>query len=205
MSAAASGRGLAVRLWSSYNAALDTRPLVTKSFTSFFGFIAGDAVAQVATGEKYDFWRTARFASYGLVIHGPLCHAWYGVLDKHVMPHAPKSARAIVAKMALDQLLLSPIGICIFYTIIKTMEGQSDKIKATIKEKFWPTLLASYAVWPLAHLVNFRFVPNSQRVLYINAVNVCWNVFLCKLASEPSDAKVKDKLKSGGKELKADV
>lgn len=50
--------------------------------------------------------------------------------------------------------------------------GQADKIKATIKEKFWPTLLASYAVWPLAHLVNFRFVPNSQRVLYINAVNV---------------------------------
>lgn len=56
--------------------------------------------------------------------------------------------------------------------------GQSDKIKATIKEKFWPTLLASYAVWPLAHLVNFRFVPNSQRVLYINAVNVRRRVML---------------------------
>ncbi len=26
--------------------------------------------------------------------------------------------------MALDQLLLSPIGICLFYSIIKTMEGQ---------------------------------------------------------------------------------
>ena len=25
--------------------------------------------------------------------------------------------------MALDQLLLSPIGICLFYSIIKTMEG----------------------------------------------------------------------------------
>ena len=27
-------------------------------------------------------------------------------------------------------------------------------------------------MWPLAHVVNFRFIPNSQRVLYINAVNV---------------------------------
>lgn len=38
-----------------------------------------------------------------------------------------RSARAIVAKMALDQLLLSPIGICIFYTIIKTMEGERTR------------------------------------------------------------------------------
>ena len=50
--------------------------------------------------------------------------------------------------------------------------GQSDKIKETLKDKFWPTLLAGYAVWPLAHVINFRFIPNSQRVLYINAVNV---------------------------------
>lgn len=50
--------------------------------------------------------------------------------------------------------------------------GQSDKIQATLKDKFWPTLLAGYAVWPLAHVINFRFIPNSQRVLYINAVNV---------------------------------
>ena len=35
------------------------------------------------------------------------------------------SAAAVVTKMALDQVLLSPIGICIFYTIIKTMEGKS--------------------------------------------------------------------------------
>ena len=41
-----------------------------------------------------------------------------------------------------------------------------------MKDKFWPTLLAGYAVWPLAHVINFRFIPNSQRVLYINAVNV---------------------------------
>ena len=108
MSAAASSRGLAVRLWNSYNAALDTRPLVTKSFTSFFGFIAGDAVAQVATGEKYDYWRTARFASYGLVIHGPLSHAWYGVLDKHVVPHAPK--RYVVSCMFV--LLTLPLHFC---------------------------------------------------------------------------------------------
>jgi len=55
--------------------------------------------------------------------------------------------------------------------------GQSDKITQTLKDKFWPTLLAGYAVWPLAHVINFRFIPNSQRVLYINAVNVSCLVY----------------------------
>lgn len=163
MSVAASSRNFAARLWSSYNRQLDARPLVTKSFTSFFGFIVGDGVAQAAAGEKYDYWRTARFATYGLLIHGPLSHAWYGILDKNVMPRNPKSPAAVVIKMGLDQVLLSPIGICLFYTIIKTMEGQSDKIKETLKDKLWPTLLAGYAVWPLAHVINFRFIPNPLR------------------------------------------
>ena len=90
MSVAASGRSLGTRLWGSYNRQLDARPLVTKSFTSFFGFIVGDGVAQIAAGEKYDYWRTARFATYGILVHGPLSHVWYGILDKHVMPRTPK-------------------------------------------------------------------------------------------------------------------
>ena len=32
-------------------------------------------------------------------------------------------------------------------------------------------------MWPLAHVINFRFIPNSQRVLYINAVNVSFLVY----------------------------
>ena len=94
MSLAASSRNLGARLWNSYNRQLDARPLVTKSFTSFFGFIVGDGVAQAAAGEKYDYWRTARFATYGLLIHGPLSHAWYGILDKNVMPRNPKRSAA---------------------------------------------------------------------------------------------------------------
>ena len=90
MSIAASSRSLGSRLWNSYNRQLDARPLVTKSFTSFFGFIVGDSVAQIAAGEKYDYWRTARFATYGILVHGPLSHVWYGILDKNVMPRTPK-------------------------------------------------------------------------------------------------------------------
>lgn len=33
-------------------------------------------------------------------------------------------------------------------------------------------MVANFAIWPLAHLINFKFVPSSQRILYINSVQV---------------------------------
>ncbi len=60
----------------------------------------------------------------------------------------------------------------VFYATLKTMEGEAHKIKETVKEKFVKTLLAGYALWPVAHAINFRFIPTKQRVLYINIVQV---------------------------------
>ena len=41
-----------------------------------------------------------------------------------------------------------------------------------MKEKFKPTLMANYLLWPAANLINFAFVPPSQRILYCNVVYV---------------------------------
>ena len=37
----------------------------------------------------------------------------------------------------------------------------------------------SWKVWPLAHAINFRFIPSSQRVLYINTIQVRLPVVVC--------------------------
>ena len=46
-----------------------------------------------------------------------------GALEFAIVVMCCCSPAAVVIKMALDQVLLSPIGICLFYSIIKTMEG----------------------------------------------------------------------------------
>lgn len=74
--------------------------------------------------------------------------------------------------MAIDQLIFTPIGIVLFYSVFKTLEGRPWSIQSTIREKFFPTLFAGYAVWPIAHIINFRFIPTQQRVLYINVITV---------------------------------
>lgn len=56
-------------------------------------------------------------------------------------------------------------------------------IPHTIRMKFAKTMMANYALWPLAHVINFRFVPSKQRILYINVVQVCWTTYLSYLVS----------------------
>ena len=41
----------------------------------------------------------------------------------------------------------------------------------------------SWTVWPLAHAINFRIIPSSQRVLYINTIQIGYNCFLSLIAN----------------------
>lgn len=65
------------------------------------------------------------------------------------------------ASTGLRLLSCSLAAAAVYFAIIKTMEGQPDLIWATLQSKFVPTLAANYVIWPLAHLINFRFVPSE--------------------------------------------
>ena len=41
-----------------------------------------------------------------------------------------------------------------------------------LQDKLVRTVVANYILWPAAHLVNFRFVPSEQRILFNNCVSV---------------------------------
>ena len=71
----------------------------------------------------------------------------------------------MLAKMAIDQLIFTPAGTVVFYSAFKTMEGDAAGIPATLREKFIPTLLAGYALWPLVHIINFRYVCHFSAML----------------------------------------
>ena len=47
-------------------------------------------------------------------------------------------------------------------------QGHPENIMPAIQSKLVPMMIANYAVWPVAHLINFKFVPAQQRILYIN-------------------------------------
>ena len=49
-----------------------------------------------------------------------------------------------------------------------------------------PTVINSLKLWPLAHVINFAFIPPAQRILYINVIAVCtWSAGLPNLLRLP--------------------
>ncbi|KAK9828257.1 hypothetical protein WJX74_005793 [Apatococcus lobatus] len=165
-------------LWTSYARSVETNPVPTKAATSFMGFVIGDLLAQRIAGEPFSALRMLRLGTYGLLIDGPIGHAWYKFLDRVVYPDKPQSTAAVLIKTAADQLVWAPIMTVVFFALLKTLEGHPELIAATVQDKLVKTVVANYILWPAAHFINFRFVPNQHRILYNNCVSVIWSAFL---------------------------
>lgn len=166
---------VAVTPYNWYCNSLRRHPLTTKACTSLVGFVLGDAIAQHITHPAFmDVVRTARVGMYGLLIDGPVGAAWYDALEAHLWPEDPTCIKAVIAKTALDQTLYATLMTAVYFSALRLMEGHPDAIMATLHAKFLPTLAANWVIWPVAHLVNFRFVPSEQRLLYNNVVCIFW-------------------------------
>jgi protein Mpv17 len=172
-------------LWARYNMLLEAQPLLTKALTSLTGFTAGDVLAQkfVEPDDKpYDIMRTVRLGSFGFLLHGTTGHYFYGFLDSKLPGTAPIT---VATKVAIDQTIWNPIFGLMFFGYLNVMEGKSfetytNKIKADLQT----AVMGSWAVWVPAHTINFAFVPPSQRLLYINSIQIGYNVFLSFLGNK---------------------
>lgn len=172
-------------LWARYNALLEAQPLLTKALTSLTGFTAGDVLAQKFVEEKgkpYDIMRTVRLGSFGFLVHGTTGHYFYGMLDSKLPGTKPIT---VATKVAIDQTIWNPIFGVMFFGYLSLMEGKSwtdytNKLKADLKT----AVMGSWAVWVPAHTINFAFVPPQQRLLYINTIQIGYNVFLSFLGNK---------------------
>ena len=80
--------------------------------------------------------RSLRLGSYGLTIDGPIGHAWYKFLDKHVYPNDPQCTAAVLIKTAADQIAWAPIMTCVYFAFLRTLEGHPELIVSTIQVCF---------------------------------------------------------------------
>lgn len=174
--------------WRSYIQVLDSSPVRTKVATSTAAALLGDALAQYISRPrqkawKYDWGRTARLALFNGAFMGPLGHFYYQLLDARVGAHAMKAPQTIAKKVAIDQLLFAPICTCIFYAYKCASEGRAGEFFKELDQKFVPTMVANYKLWPAAHIFNFAFVPPNQRILYANVVSVLGTYVLSRAAA----------------------
>lgn len=127
---------------------LFTTPFFSRQ--SLTGFVLGDLVAQapsISSGGQWDSWRTFKMGSFGLLLHGPIGHYWYGFLDRTIMTKAPTSAVAVASKTAIDQVLWAPIFTSGFFSYMKTADGKASEIPEEIQSKLWDTMKVNWMTW----------------------------------------------------------
>jgi len=132
----------------------------------------------------YDLVAIGRFWLFGSTIKPFFLFQWYKLLDK-VLGHGasgPSKIR-IVAKLALDQVLVAPFTICLFYIVMSALEGKKNVFKEC-KEKLWKTQKTSWMFWIPGQTINFTFVSPSMRVAYTAICSFVWTNILCILKGE---------------------
>ncbi|PRW61349.1 hexose phosphate transport isoform A [Chlorella sorokiniana] len=170
--------------WRTYIKSLERSPRATKSCTSVIAALAGDALAQYISNSgkerwDYDWARTARLAVFNAFM-GVLGHEYYLRLDGKVMPHAPTSPPAIASKLVIDQFMFAPTCTLLFYFYKVVTEGRPSECVPEIQAKYADTMVAGWKLWIPAHVINFAFVPNRQRILYANVISIAGTYILSR-------------------------
>lgn len=149
---------------------------------SFSGALlgAGDIIAQQYVENvplrEHDVVRTARMTAIGTVVIGPIFHVWYAALDKRFAHKSPGNA---IRKMTVDQSILAPVFLVLFYGAVGIVERRTIKqISDKIYEEFYPNMIVNYKVWPAVQFLNFYLFPAHLRVLVVNVVSLFWNTYL---------------------------
>jgi Mpv17-like protein len=143
---------------------------------------------QSSTPQDIDKPTLARYAVMGTFVYSPILFNWYKWLDR-TFPGTTR--KIIVRKLLLDQFILTPPLLVIFYVGMSLMEMQKNTFEECQK-KFLPTFQRSCLFWLPAQTVNFLLIPPQFRVVYMGFASFLWVNILCyvkrqKLISEKSN------------------
>eukprot|EP00842_Homolaphlyctis_polyrhiza_P002886 jgi/Hompol1/3599/HPOL_006636-RA len=87
-----------------------------------------------------------------------------------------RSMKTVVAKSLLGQVTVSPLFIGLFLTYTALLDGQDPVMR--LQDKFIAINVSSCMIWPFLSIINFKYVPVSGRMVFINMCGICWNTYL---------------------------
>jgi len=91
--------------------------------------------------------------------------------------------------VVVDQLTYGPLCNLVAMTYISLLvEGHHWKSYcASLLRKFASAQVQSWKVWPLATLINYKFVPVHLRPVFMNLVALLWTTFLVSSSAYKKD------------------
>ncbi|XP_059179182.1 uncharacterized protein LOC131958268 [Physella acuta] len=123
---------------------------------------------------RYDFKRSRHSMLVGCVL-GVFSHFWYNTIDYYL---PGRTVDIVFKKTVLDQILRLPVYELIHLTGMGLLEGQNaGKIYRDCKKLFTSIRKVDWIIWCAAQAVNFYFLPNKYRVLYLSCGALVMSLF----------------------------
>jgi len=131
-----------------------------------------------------DLSSVKRYAIMGTLVFPPILTHWYRWLEARFPCTSP---RVVARKLLLDQFLLTPWVVVLFFIGMAALEGkQGWELTEELKEKGFTTFFLDCCYWLPVQYLNFKFVPAWLRVSYIGVTTFLWLNILCFIKSQPS-------------------
>jgi len=154
--------------WSSYQAALESDPLLVKSITASVILSSADCTGQFiekvtaedgAEEKQLDLARVARFFLFGLLLQAPWNHFYYLFLDGQIPPTEAPFSQTNIIKIIIDQFIQAPIFTVLIFIFLGTLEGKnSDEIQQKLKNDYPTTIVDNCKSSPTRDLLSFLVV-----------------------------------------------
>lgn len=155
----------------------------------------------------FDFERLSRFVGYGCMI-APVQFKWFQFLSRSFPITKGSALGPALKRVAFDQLIFAPFGLCLFFTAMTVAEGGRKKqVVHKLQDMFVPTLKANYVLWPAVQILNFRVIPihfqlvrqiycipctlllaNTLSQPFVSTIGIAWTAYL-SLTNSAEDAK----------------
>jgi len=130
-----------------------------------------------------------RYALMGTVVFPPILTKWYHWLETAFPSTSPK---VVVKKLVLDQFLLTPWVVVIFFVGMAALEGKrGEALLSELKQKGITTFILDCCYWLPVQYINFKFVPVWLRVTYIGVTTFIWLNVLSFIKSLPTTSNTK--------------
>jgi protein Mpv17 len=134
------------------------------------------------SGGAFDVKRFLTLSAFGFLYHGPSGHYFYGWLDSKIKG---TDAVSVATKVAIDQILWCPVFMTVFFTYLGLVNGDSlSTISTKLKNDLLSACQGSWKVWPIVHSLSFKLVPSKYRMLFLNGVQVAFNMFLSLIGTK---------------------
>lgn len=187
-----------------YQYLFHTHPNCTLALTGGILNALGDVIAQTSQNVScndqhrpgWDAARTLRFFCFGFGL-SPLLGRWNVVLERRFplcRRRSHKSTfKAVSKRVIADQLVMAPVGLVLFVGCMGVMEGRSiAQIRERYSDMYATALLTNWKVWPIAQLINFRYVPLPYRIPFQSTCGVFWTLYLSLLNAREDEKQEKE-------------